>query len=418
MNVDGGKLSEIGRAQQFLIGGVVRNAMADWDYGPYRRIPRTDLSKYWVGPGIIRYRCKCSFSPSLDIDERYRSARMDIIDMDRGLGEIVLSEGDYIKSLGDAYSANIAHTLNDDGTAADLEEVRSLVNLLHEGSVTERRDLSAPQREMLNYIRTFISLSRGGRVPRDVDEVISLHGRLMEGVLPENELGGLRKETYVILDDCGRPRIVTCPPEHIRSELTSLLKWVDRSPYDPIATAVIFFVEFVGIRPFIHGNNRAGSTLAQLIMHTMGLREISFTKYEVWVYDNYVRFQNLLAYCMREQDYWPLVIHICESIHDAYSEAIGRISSRNLLSDADAHMRIIAQRAKYLSSEFTVADCCRWIPDVKEQTVRSKLNALVSCGVLRRRGNTRNTRYRFIEPFADVTEPVRSRGGPLGPSSS
>ena len=87
-------------------------------------------------------------------------------------------------------------------------------------------------------------------------------------------------------------------------------------------------------------------------------------------------------------------------------EAIERLSKKNVLSNADAHMKIIAQRAKDIGSEFSVSDCCRWIPDVKEQTVRSKLNALVECGVLDRKGNTRNTRYKFIEPFSELTNPL------------
>ena len=247
----------------------------------------------------------------------------------------------------------------------------------------------------------------------NVDGVIRLHTRLMDGVLPEMEPGAIRTDNYAILDDSGQPRIITCPPEFIKVELQSLLQWVRGSPYDPIVTAVIFFVEFVGIRPFKHGNNRAGSTLAQLIMYTMGLKEIGFTKYEIWVYDNRDRFQNLLAYCLREQNYYPLVIHICESIHDAYVEAIERLSKKNVLSDADAHMKIIAQRAKVMGAEFSVADCCTWVPDVKEQTVRTKLNSLVDRGVLDRKGNTRNTRYRFIEPFADLAESLMDNGGEM-----
>jgi len=32
---------------------------------------------------------------------------------------------------------------------------------------------------------------------------------------------------------------------------------------------------------------------------------------------------------------------------------------------------------------------------VREQTIRTKLNALVDLGILDRKGNTRNTRYRY-----------------------
>ena len=375
-----------------------------------RRGTRTDLSRYRVGPGTVHYRRKYTFSPSLVVDERYRQVRTEIMEMDRILGNIILSDSDYVSSMRDAYSANIASTLNEDGTAVDIVDVLELVGLLHEGS-EEVHDIYGRKREILNYIRTFISSSRGGRMSWNVDSVIKLHSKLMEGVLPEIEPGVLRTENFSILDDSGQPRIVTCPPEFIKVELQSLLQWVRGSPYDPIVTAVIFFIEFVGIRPFKHGNNRAGSTLAQLIMYTMGLREIGFTKYEVWVYENRDRFQSLLTYCLREQNYYPMVVHICESIHDAYVEAIERLTERNVLSGADAHMRIIAQNAKDLGSEFSVADCCAWVPDVKEQTVRSKLNALVDRGVLSRKGNTRNTRYRFTEPFSDITNPLDDHGG-------
>lgn len=333
--------------------------------------------------------------------------------MDRILGSIILSDNDYVSSMRDAYSANITSTLNEDGTSVDLGDVLEFVSLLHEGETGDIHSMNGRDREILNYIRTFISASHGGFVPWNMEGVIRLHARLMDGVLPEIEPGAIRTENFAILDESGQPKVVTCPPEFVKVELQSLLQWVRSSPYDPIATAVIFFVEFVGIHPFKHANNRAGSTLAQLIMCTMGLKEIGFTKYEVWVYENRVKFQNLLAYCLREQNYYPLVVHICESIHDAYVEAIERLSSKNVLSDADAHMRIIALRAKILGEEFSVSDCCKWVPDVKEQTVRSKLNGLVESGVLDRHGNTRNTRYRFIEPFADLANPLDDLGGDM-----
>ena len=378
---------------------------------PVKRGPRSDLSRYRVGPGSIHYRRKYTFSPSLVVDERYRKVREEIVEMDRILSNIILSDSDYVSSMRDAYSANITSTLKEDGTHVDIDDILKLVSLLHEGDAEEFYEVFGRKREILNYIRTFISASHGGRMPWNVDGIIRLHARLMDGVLPEIEPGAIRTESYTIVDENGLPKIVTCPPEFIKVELQSLLQWVRGSPYDPIVTAVIFFVEFVGIRPFKHGNNRAGSTLAQLIMYTMGLKEIGFTKYEVWVYENRERFQNILAYCLREQNYYPLVVHICESIHDAYVEAIERLSEKNVLSDADAHMKIIAWRAKDFGAEFSVAECCTWVPDVKEQTVRTKLNSLVERGVLDRKGNTRNTRYKFTEPFADLADSLMDLGG-------
>lgn len=363
----------------------------------------TDLSRYRVATGTIHYRRKYTFSPSLVVDERYRRLRSEILEMDRILGNIVLRDSDYVSSMRGAYSANITSTFSDNGVDVELCDVLELVNLLHEGS-DEIVDISGRKREILNYIRTFISATRGSSIPSSIEGIVRLHHRLMEGVYPDVEPGVLRSDNHAMMDSRGMPWIVSCPPEFIKVELQSLLQWVRGSPYDPVVTAVIFFVEFVGIHPFKHGNNRVGSTLAQLIMYTMGLKEIRFTRYEVWVYENRERFQNLLAYCLREQNYYPLVVHISEAIHDAYSEAIDRLSERNVLSDADAHMKIIAQRAKSLGSEFTVADCCTWVPDVKEQTVRFKLNALVDLGVLNRKGNTRNTRYWFMEPFADIVD--------------
>ena len=383
-----------------------RRDMDDMSSFTVRRGTRSDLSRYKVGSGMIDYRRKYTFSPVLLVDERYRQIRSEIFEMDRILGNIILSDKDYVSSMRDAFSANITSTLNEDGATVGFADIMDLVNLLHEVDADEIYEMTGLKREIVNYIRTFISASRGGSMPWNVGGIIRVHARLMEGVYSDIEPGVLRSDSYIIPDPSGQPKVVTCPPEFIKVELQSLLQWVRNTPFDPIATAVIFFAEFVGIRPFKHGNNRVGSTLAQLIMCTMGLKKIGFTKYEVWVYENRERFQNLLAYCLREQNYAPLIVHICESIHDAYVEAIERLSKKNVLSNADAHMKIIAQRAKDIGSEFSVSDCCRWIPDVKEQTVRSKLNALVECGVLDRKGNTRNTRYKFIEPFSELTNPL------------
>ena len=76
-------------------------------------------------------------------------------------------------------------------------------------------------------------------------------------------------------------------------------------------------------------------------------------------------------------------------------------------------MKVIAHRAKYNEGVFSVSDCMRWIPDVKEQTVRTKLNTLVDKGVLSRKGNTRNTRYWFVMPFSDLVDPLGDKGGEI-----
>ena len=376
-------------------------------------IVRTDLSRYKVGPGTIHYRRKYTFSPILAVDDHYRSVINDIKAMDRLLGRIVLSESDYASAIKNAYSTNVAHTFEEGRPLSISDDVADLVDKLHESTMADPDDISGVQREVLNYVTTFISASHGRVTPKNVDDVVRIHKKLMRGVSDDIVPGEIRDDSYAILDDSGMPRVITCPPEYIKAELQSLLQWVRGSPYDSIATAVIFFAEFVGIRPFTHASNRVGSVLSQLIMHSMGLENIGFTLYESMVYCSIERFNDLLVYSLREQNYYPLVLHICESIHEAYCDAIESLSPKDMLSDSDAYMKVIAHRAKYNEGVFSVSDCMRWIPDVKEQTVRTKLNTLVDKGVLSRKGNTRNTRYWFVMPFSDLVDPLGDKGGEI-----
>lgn len=90
-----------------------------------------------------------------------------------------------------------------------------------------------------------------------------------------------------------------------------------------------------------------------------------------------------------------MCLYVAETIHESYRLALIGLGHKDRLDGGDGYMCLIARCARYIDDEFTVSEACGWAPDVREQTIRTKLNALVDLGILDRKGNTRNTRYRY-----------------------
>lgn len=67
----------------------------------------------------------------------------------------------------------------------------------------------------------------------------------------------------------------------------------------------------------------------------------------------------------------------------------------------DEVTKTLAKKSKTVRG-FTVTDACGWVPSVRDQTVRSRINMLVSMGILEKEGNTRSRVYRFKDPFKDL----------------
>ena len=357
-------------------------------------VSEMNYAKYDVYKYPIQYRRKYTFSPTLSLTHEYRKIFMDITEMDRLLDDIHLNKDDYVLAMKDSYATNIQTSLVKEGENIDIADIEDFIDAYHEldGKVVD--SVGGPKQEIYNNIRAF-AFGIGNGQSIGADGIIDMHRMLMEGVDDRVIPGELRTTKHVVLDDNGKSPRTTCPPEYIASELESLMRWLKGSPYDAISTGAIFVLEFDAIHPFEHGGNRVRHTMFQIILHDLGLRNIGLCRYDDLIDADRPTYKRLLDYARVEEDYFPVVMYLAEKIHESYRMALSELSAKDRLDGEDGYMCQIARYARYIDDEFTVAEACSWAPDVKEQTIRTKLNGLVDLGILDRKGNTRNTRYRY-----------------------
>ncbi len=360
----------------------------------FDRVYKSDYSRYEVRSYPIQYRRKYTFSPSITVDVAYRDVISDIEEMDRLLGDVHLNGDDYITAMKDSYASNIRVSLMRDGSDMDVSDIEGFIDDCHAMMDNEVEAVGGPKQEIYNNIRAYANnIGKGNQW--DSERIIELHKMLMYGVDERVKPGEIRTGIYAQCDADGRPMSVACPPEFITNELDSLVNWLRGSPYDAICTGMMFVIEFTGIQPFQYGSNRVAHTMFQIIMHNLGLKNIGLCKYDDLIEADRDTYARLVDYAKSEQDYFPVVRYVAEKVHESYRIALRELGPKDRLDGGDGYMILIARYARNIADEFTVAEACSWAPDVREQTIRTKLNALVDLGILDRKGNTRNTRYRY-----------------------
>ncbi|MBE6517052.1 MAG: hypothetical protein E7Z67_02560 [Thermoplasmata archaeon] len=356
--------------------------------------PKCDLSRYQVTSFPVQYRRKYSFSPTIAVTPTYRRLIMDIKEMDRLLDDIHLNTDDYVLAMKDSYASNIRTALVRDGSDVTSDDVIDFLDTYNalDGKVID--SVGGPKQEIYNNMHAF-AYGIGRSEDWDAEMIVELHRMLMDGVDERVIPGEIRSEKHVVLDENGGVVRVACPPEYIRTELDSLMDWLKSSPYDPVSTGMMFVSEFSSINPFEYGSNRVTHTMFQIVLHDLGLRNIGLCRYDDLIDADRETYDRLLNYARAESDYFPVSMYVAMRIHESYRLALRDLGSKDRLDGGDGYMCLIARCARQIDDEFTVAEACSWAPDVREQTIRTKLNALVDLGILDRKGNTRNTRYRY-----------------------
>jgi hypothetical protein len=91
------------------------------------------------------------------------------------------------------------------------------------------------------------------------------------------------------------------------------------------------------------------------------------------------------------------------SLEIAYDEAVRRLSAKDLLSSAipEEGKRLLV-KAKQHRDWFRVADAQEWLGGRGPATARIRLSELEEMRAVERRGNTRATQYRFVDPLAEL----------------
>ena len=74
----------------------------------------------------IKHKRKVPFDPKIRLSLRYKNMFLKIFDMDRKLNDVILTAGDYLDLVNDAFSSNIHWSVSIEGNPLTHEEVRRI----------------------------------------------------------------------------------------------------------------------------------------------------------------------------------------------------------------------------------------------------------------------------------------------------
>ncbi len=357
-----------------------------------------DYSKFRPVEYPVKHKAKVPFDPRLTLDLEYRSIIREIRHLDEELGSFILGSADYLDLVNDAYADNIHWSTKIEGNRLSLGEVKLLTARYTSGESLETSN--GPVQEILNHLHSFFSDDTLS-LPWDRGTVLSVHGRLMEGVNPDVIPGEIRTQDISVIGTDDFEYFRACPPAYIEMELDSLLDWLNGSPFDELVTAAVFFHEFESIHPFKDGNGRTGRTLFQILLQKMGLRNCNLCKFEQEMLRDPGTYYDLLAFTDATGSYGQLVMFIAESLLEAYRNAAAEFRSKDRLKDMDDNTRKLVMMSKQVAS-FTLTEATSWVPGVGSQTIRSRLDELVDMDILEKRGATKGLRYSFKDPLKNL----------------
>ena len=93
----------------------------------------------------------------------------------------------------------------------------------------------------------------------------------------------------------------------------------------------------------------------------------------------------------------------------AFEEAYEELGPMDVKKTVDGLSRSIIRNSRRRES-FVLSDTHSWLGDISDQTFRARISHLIDLGILRKIGNTRATRYQYVDPFEDIR---KANGGSL-----
>jgi Fic family protein len=292
-----------------------------------------------------------------------------------------------------------------EGNPLNLKQVEKV---LADGTILTRHQYA--EIEVRNYKKAldFVDKRKLTNVPIVLDDILTIHGIITDGLLPEDRAGKLRT---VGVDIVNQDEVILYnAPEAavLEQELAQLLDWLNVSQaIHPVIAAAIFHYQFVSIHPFADGNGRTTRALTHLYL---GLREYDFRG--ALVLDSYYLADKQAYYGALHEVQGETYGHAATAVLDSWVAyfAKGFLSSTKVLSvevtilssvvgGGDKPLkRIDPEDADLLNyakqfGSVTLAEAEGILPNVPRRTLQRKLKKLVDKGYLTVSGNTRNTSY-------------------------
>lgn len=371
-------------------------------------------------PARLRYpvihRRKVPFRPHIEVTEGFAKRVTAIRQLDSELDRFFPSLKDYFELIEEAYASNIHFSTKLEGNPLPLAAVRKLTRRSLRGGGPEKAP-DFPTQEIINHLLIWLG-PETIRPPWNLDRILEVHQTLLLGAPKNTRPGLLRDHDAAIYSDQDEEVFKTCPPQHVREELDSLLSWnAQTAPsLDPVAGAAVFFHEFESIHPFTDGNGRTGRTLFHTYLQHRGLPNAHLCLVERELLREPEEYYRVLAWTDQEGKYGQLLEFFSQALERSYLDGVERFRKKDLLSSKlPESLRRLLVNAKHHQEWFSVSSAAGWIQGTSEQTVRNNLNGLVELKLLESKGKTRAKRYRFVSPLDQLKAAVRGFLTQLGP---
>jgi Fic family protein len=291
-------------------------------------------------------------------------------------------------------SAYVSNSI--EGNPLSLPEVTNLL-------LGERMPVNRNEKEVTNYFALLKDLPTMTAGNLDLDLVLAVHKRLLQGV-DEKIAGSIRNSRVVVgkyVETKGELglRIKHEPPYHtsqeIQQNLSELLSYTSTAPELPTPlTAGIFHHQFVYIHPFVDGNGRTCRLLTALLFLKGGYL---INKY--FVLDDYYDIDRLLysdkLHSADSGDQTEWLSYFTEGVKYSLQSALAKakssvelITASQKLSDREQQVLTLSQQQAELTSNYVAQQF-----KVSRQQAHSLLNALAEKGFLEKKGSTKSSYY-------------------------
>jgi Fic family protein len=274
----------------------------------------------------------------------------------------------------------IQSSLQIEGNTLTVEQITDLIN---------NKRVLAPQKDILE-VKNAIEVYSGMNDFKayQLKSLCKAHSILMKGLI--DNAGKLRQASVGIV----RGKNVThiAPPGKMVSPLMNNLFAYLKNDDDPLLIkSCVFHYEFEFIHPFTDGNGRMGR-----LWQTMILKEYSpvfeFLPIETLIKERQKDYYNVLRKSDNQGNSTIFIEFMLEIIHDALEELL---NMQNLSVTSKDRVQLFREIAN--GNFFTRQDYLRHNKEISPATASRDLKEAVNQKILKKTGDKRLTKYRFIQ---------------------
>ncbi|MCP4363632.1 MAG: Fic family protein [Chloroflexi bacterium] len=282
-----------------------------------------------------------------------------------------------------------------EGNPLPITEVRQLLK-------TQPDQLRQSEQEVLNYNKILAELSAQPDIHLTKELLLHIHRNVTQELLPDHQLGHLRREPVVIHNPQTK-EVVYLPPDHedVGKLVDDLMSFVQANQQllDPLILAGLFHKQMVIIHPFVDGNGRATRLATKVLLSGLGLNLFNLFSFENYYNQNVTRyFQNVGLFgnyydLTATLNFTPWLEYFADGILDELLRVAKEIEKRQATpaTTLKAHHR---QIMAYLDEHGFITD--REYAKLTERAKATRtldFNYLIKLGLIVRKGKSRSIYY-------------------------